>query len=101
MLPKPPEPQESADDSIFLETLEDILGNGGRIPTDSILLQRLTLAGVREVYRSSSRNQNQLRRQWAAILAMFAAIGSLAAVTTVTHNQIWEAVHALQEIIGR
>jgi hypothetical protein len=91
-----PEAPEGPDDSLMLETLADILKNGGKIPTEPGFVLRLTLAGVREVYRSSSRNQNQLRRQWAAIVVLFGAVAGSAAVTAVTHGNIWEAIRSLQ-----
>jgi len=96
----PPEGPEYPDDSMVLDTLADILKNGGKIPSDPVLVQRLTLAAVREVWRSSSRNQNQLSRQWKAVIILFAAITASAAFTTITHANIWDAIHALQAIIG-
>ena len=94
-----PDAPEGPDDSLMLETLADILKNGGQIPTEPSFVQRLTLAGVREVYRSSSRNQGQLRRQWAAIVVLFSAVAASAALTALTHENIWAAIRDLQAIL--
>lgn len=85
---------------MILDTLAEILQNGGKIPTDSALVQRLTLAGVREVYRTSSRNQKELGRQWKAVVLLFGAIATSAAVATINNDHIWDAIRALQAIIG-
>ncbi len=61
-----------------LDALQDYLGNGGNVPGDDRLVQRLTLAAVREIYRGSQRTGNRMNKlervQWIMGAVLFALV---------------------------
>ena len=67
-----------------LDALQDYLGNGGHVPSDDKLVQRLTLAAVREIYRASQRNANRMNKieriQWIMGAVLFGLTTLVAAL---------------------
>jgi hypothetical protein len=55
------------DESEILNALSDFLDNGGKVPADIKMVQRLTLAAVREIYHKACSNANATRNLQVAL----------------------------------
>lgn len=78
------------EDNLILEQLQNYLSNGGAIPKDDRMVARLTLAGIREVYRRQAKLDHR-QDVFAWFLGGMAVMyGSSIGALFVQHGQIWE-----------
>jgi hypothetical protein len=69
-----------------LEALYDSLGNGTPTPNDQILIQRLTLAGVRRIDTRSKHTKTRVDYLWFAMIVLAMTLAAIAVLLAIHTN---------------